>query len=255
MSSNIWTPDALSSNARHDVGTAWRVVEAQHHVSTAKLTDSAEEQRLLEELIEESKTVIPEDCRHLHYLLYTPFRYGAPYPNGSRFRPAGLSLGVFYGALLPKTAIAETAFHRLLFYAESPQTPWPREPAEFSAFSVDYATGRAIDLTTPPLAADTAAWTHLTDYGPCQQLADKSRAARIDVIKYRSVRDPDQGLNLAILSCRAFARHDPASRQTWHLQLSAAGVRAICEFPRTFLDFGPAAFARDPRLSGMAWDR
>src|SRR5690606_19971163 len=98
MSSSIWTRDALSFEAAPARGTCWRIVEAQHHVSTAKLTDSAEEQMRLEELIEGSKPPIPEGCRGLHYLLFTPFRYGAAYPRGSRFRRAGMTPGVYYAS-------------------------------------------------------------------------------------------------------------------------------------------------------------
>src|SRR5690348_2120314 len=84
MSSPTWTRDALSSSARRYAGKAWRAVEAQHRVSTAKLTDNLDEQERLETLIEAAKPAIPIECRHLHYLLATPFRYGAPYPVGSR---------------------------------------------------------------------------------------------------------------------------------------------------------------------------
>src|SRR5262245_30655111 len=125
-------------------GRCWRAVEAQHHVSTAKLTDTAAEQARLEQLIEEAKPAVPEDCRHLHFLLATPFRYGAPYPSGSRFRRAGLTLGIFYGSELSNTAITELTFHRLLFFAESPDTPWPTITGEYTAFEVEYATGRAL---------------------------------------------------------------------------------------------------------------
>jgi hypothetical protein len=52
MSSNISTPVAQSSDARALAGICWRLVEAQHHVSTLKLVDSVDEQRLLEDLIE-----------------------------------------------------------------------------------------------------------------------------------------------------------------------------------------------------------
>ena len=86
---------ALSSDARDLSGRCWRLVEAQHHVSTAKLTDTPQEQRRLEELLEESKPPVPPECRHLSYLLFTPFRYGAPYPRGSRFRRAGLPPAFF----------------------------------------------------------------------------------------------------------------------------------------------------------------
>lgn len=255
MSSSTWTRDALSSEAGSAQGKCWRVVEAQHHVSTAKLTDTAEEQTRLEELIEGSKPPIPEGCRGLHYLLFTPFRYGAAYPKGSRFRRAGMTPGVYYGSVRPETAMAELSFYRLLFFAESPATPWPANPGEYSAFSASYATARAIDLTRPPLNKDREAWADKTDYSRCQDLADRAREARIDLIKYESVRCPDRGINLAILDCAAFSSRDVGNRQTWRIQLSASGVRLICEFPKVVLNFDREAFAPDPRISGMKWDR
>ncbi len=255
MSSSIWTPGALSSNARADKGTCWRVVEAQHYISTAKLTDTAEEQERLESLIEASKPAVPEECRHLHYLLFTPFRYGAPYPHGSRFRRAGLSPGVFYSSVLSRTAVTELAFYRLLFYAESPATRWPAEAAEYTAFSAEYAVGRALDLTRLPFSSHMAIWTHPTDYDACQALADAARTAAIDLIRYRSARDPGQGTNIALLSCRAFAHDAPTGRETWHVQLSARGARLICEFPKLILDVDRTAFANDPRIAAMNWDR
>ena len=49
MSSNIWTPAALVSSAISLRGRCWRIVEAQSKVSTMKLTDTLEEQELLED--------------------------------------------------------------------------------------------------------------------------------------------------------------------------------------------------------------
>jgi hypothetical protein len=252
MSSPIWTPAALSAEAAPLSGTGWRLVEAQHHVSTLKLVDTLDEQRLLEGLIEETKPAVPPDCRHLHYLLATPFRYGAPYPRGSRFRRAGLTPGVYYASEQPSTAVAELAFYRLLFFAESPATPWPADPAEYTAFAVGYATGRAIDLTRPPLVRDAAAWMSPADYAACQELADKARQAAVDVIRYASVRDPETGANLAVLACRAFATAEPERLQTWRIHLGERGVVAVCEAPRGSLEFPWPVFAGDPRLAGFA---
>ena len=114
MPSPISTPGALRSERVALEGKVWRLVEAQHRVSTLKLVDDLAEQALLEEIIEESKPPVPPECRHLDYLLATPFRYGAAYPRGSRFRRAGRTLGVFYAAEAPRTAVAEMAFYRLL---------------------------------------------------------------------------------------------------------------------------------------------
>jgi RES domain len=255
MSSNTWTPAALLSEAGAAEGLCWRVVEAQHRVSTSKLTDTLEEQTLLESLIEAAKPKIPEECRHLHYLLFTPFRYGAPYPKGSRFRRAGLTLGVFYGSEAPRTAVVEVAFHRLLFFAESPTIPWPTAVAQFTAFRIEYATGRAIDLSRPPFNAQRRTWRHLTGYAACQALAENARSAAIDVVKYETARDPEGGKNIAILSCRAFKTAEPTSHQTWRIHLSASGIRLFREFPPLAFDLDRKAFDADPRIADMRWER
>lgn len=255
MSSPIWTRAALSSEFRRLEGACWRLVEAQHRVSTLKLTDTLAEQSLLEDLIEATKPGLQEDARDLHYLLATPFRYGAVYPSGSRFRRAGRTPGVFYAAEDPVTSVAEIAFYRLLFFAESPSTPWPENAAEFTAFSVAVSTGRLLDLTHEPFLQDGALWEDLTDYSACQALADATRAVETEVIRYRSVRDPGQGANLALLKRSAFASPTPVDRQTWRIRLSAFGVQALCEFPDRRLEFPRDAFAADPRIAGLDWDR
>ncbi|TIX24349.1 RES family NAD+ phosphorylase, partial [Mesorhizobium sp.] len=236
MSSPIWTRDALSSEAIGIDGRYWRMVEAQHHVSTLKIVDTLDEQALLEDLIEETKPQVPQECRHLHYLLATPFRYGSVYPHGSRFRRAGRTKGVYYAAETTMTAVAEMAFYRLLFFAESPKTPWPSDAAEYTAFAAVIKCAGAIDLTRPPLDRDAAAWVHPTDYAACQAIADTAREAGLEAIRYRSARDP-KGTNIALLTCRGFARAKPVEPQTWRIRLGAFGVQAICEFPEKRIEF------------------
>ena len=97
------TPAAL----RHAL---WRAVEAQHVVSTMALVDSIEEQHVLERLLDETKPSIPAAAAHLHWLLFTPFRYPPP-PGGSRFRGPN-DPGVFYGADEIRTACAELGYWR-----------------------------------------------------------------------------------------------------------------------------------------------
>lgn len=231
------------------------MVEAQHHVSTMKLVDTLAEQDLLERVVERSKPPVPAECRHLHYLLATPFRYGAPYPRGSRFRRAGLTPGVFYGSGEPMTAMAEAAFHRLLFFAESPLTPWPVNPGEFTAFAVELQTRAALDLDRAPLDASRDDWAHVSDYEPCQRLAEAARTAAVDVLLSPSVRDPQHRPNIAVLTCRAFAAPAPVERQTWRLALSSTGARAVSVFSGDRAEFDRAAFAADPRIAGLRWDR
>ncbi len=253
MSLPTWTPDALSSEAVRLEGKYWRMVEAQHRVSTLKLVDTLHDQALLEDLIEETKPQIPLDCRHLHYLLATPFRYGSIYPHGSRFRRSGKTKGVYYAAATVLTAVAEMAFYRLLFFAESPQTQWPLDAAEYTAFAAAIKCDRAVDLARPPLDRDEQAWTHPTDYTACQAIADVAREADMQAIRYRSVRDP-KGANVSLLTCKGFAKAKPLEPQTWRIRIGSFGVQAIGEFPDKRLEFSRTAFS-DPRLASMRWER
>ena len=254
MSSPTWTPAALASESVHYEGRGWRFVEAQHRVSTLKLVDTLEEQRALESLIETTKPVIPEDCRHLDYLLATPFRYAATPRTGSRFRRPGSASGVFYASEESETAVAEIVFYRLLFFAESPGTPWPKEAVEYTGFSVALAVGRAVDLMGPPFVEYRATWIHPTSYEPCQGLADAARSARRALIRYESVRDPRAGVNLAVLGCSAFSEPRPIERHTWRIRIGATGAQALCEFPRRDVEFPPGTFT-DPRLAALEWRR
>ena len=254
MSSPIWTPAALSPERRRLAGFCWRAVEGQHYVSTMKLVDTLEEQSLLETLIERSKPPVPPECRHLDYLLATPFRYGAPYPSGSRLRRAGFTAGVFYASATPATAIAEAAFHRLLFFADSPATPWPGAAGEYTVFSVRFRTSAGLDLSRAPFAADASRWKHPTDYEWCQEFAELARQAGVEVLRYLSAR-VSTGINVGLLTCRAFAAPRPVDRQTWRIQLGSSGVRAVCAFPEARLEFDREAFATDPRIAALSWDR
>jgi hypothetical protein len=79
--------------------------------------------------------------------------------------------------------------------------------------------------------------------------------AKIGVIRYASTRDPDWGINLALLTCRAFASPKPTNQQTWHIRLSEAGAQAICEAPNPGITFDRKSFAGDPRIAKLRWVR
>jgi RES domain len=220
-----------------------------------KLVDSLGEQDVLENLIEQTKPAYPTDCAGLHYLFKTPFRYGAGYPRGSRFRRAGMTPGVYYASEQARTAVAEMAFYRLLFFVESPQTPWPANPSEYTAFSAAIRSPRMLDLILPPFDRDTESWTRPTDYGPCQAFADVAREVEAEIIRYASVRDAAGGASAAVLTCAAFAETEPLEAQTWRIGVGENGAYAIREFPPDRVAFGREAFAADPRIAAVAWER
>lgn len=246
-------PSELASEARRVEGAYWRVVEAQHRNSTLALVEEASlaDQAVLEAEIETVKPLVPAAAGGLHYLLFTPFRYRPGYP-GSRFRrhDQGREVddGVFYAAEAIATAMAETAFYRLLFFSFTAMRGRPSNTPH-TAFQTEVGA-LTIDLTLPPLDRDRAAWTHPTAYGPCHDLADDARRAGVEAILYESVRDPAHLRNIAVLRPEALARgRQIVAQQTWWIHMTADVVTCVCEFPPQGMSYRRTDFD-DPRLYG-----
>lgn len=197
------------------------MVEAQHVAATMKLVDNAQEQDVLESLLEASKPAQPAGVAKLDALLATPFRYD-PRRGGSRFR-AVTEPGVFYGAESVRTAAAELGYWRWRFLQDSPVLAFI-EPVAHTAFCADIATP-AIDLREPPFDGDARAWQHPDDCSATQALARIARQAGVAGLLYRSVRDPQPGWCLALLTPTGFAKPKPhPARQTWFLAVSPREV-------------------------------
>jgi hypothetical protein len=228
---------------------AWRAVEAQHRVSTMKLVDSLDEQAALERILDATKPAVPAESLQLHYLLFSPFRYARSNRFPSRFRRAGSAEGVFYASASPETAVAEIVFYRYLFYAESPGTKLPGNPAEYTAFAVQLRADPALDLTRPPMSAYRDAWLDPGDYSQCQSLADAARAEHMQAICYASVRDLLHRLNFAVLTPLAFAGPAPVAFQSWRILLGADSALAKCEAPDIGMTLRRRDFDVEPRLS------
>jgi len=214
-----WTPAELSSESSDISCKVWRIVEAQHIVSTLKIVDTRAEQELLEEIIEECKPPIPSEAVGLHYLLFSPFRYDTRPPSGSRFRAIS-DPAVFYGAETVRTGAAEVAHWRWRFLQDTSGLT-RLQPCMFTAFSVPIRTS-CIDLRKPPFDSYSTVWLHPTDYSGTQALGRVSRIAGLGALMYQSVRDPDPHFCIAILTPRAFALKKPDSAtQTWMLTVSS----------------------------------
>jgi hypothetical protein len=199
----------------------WRAVEAQHVVSTMALVDSIEEQHVLERLLDDTKPVIPAAAAHLHWLLFTPFRYPPP-PGGSRFRGPN-DPGVFYGADAIRTACAELGYWRWRHLLDSPALNAMPTKSQ-TVFQVKIKID-AVDLRGKPFARDRRHWTDASDYSRCQDFGRTARAAGVGAIRYDSVRDPKHDACCAVLSPAAFASANPLEQQTW--MLSVARDRVI----------------------------
>ena len=214
MPSNTWTAPAVASEAVRSQRRLWRAVEAQHIVSTLRLVANAEEQFVLERILEISKPPLPTGAADLHYLLATPFRYASPI--GSRFRAAAQP-GIWYGAESVRTACAELGYWRWRFLLDSPalESLGPSPQTVFRARIV----AQLVDLTAAPFKRARAQWIHPQDYGPTQDFARVARQADVDAIRYESVRDPEHACAVAVLRLSCFHPRKPSEQHNWFLSV------------------------------------
>jgi hypothetical protein len=239
MPSSIWTRCAGESELRSLRLSPWRIVEAQHHLSTRKLVDTAAEQALLEQLIDSVKPPDPTRGR-LHYLLSTPFRY-PPLRHGSRFGTR-FEPGIWYGATTARTAFAEVAYYRFVFLEGTTADLGPLS-APLTAFTVRVRSSRAIDLVAPPFDAHREAIASPTTYGQSQALGAEMRAARVELFRYPSARDPD-GVNVGAFSPAVFGGAKPRGFETWHSLTTATRFEATKQdfFGRETIEFDRTTF-------------
>ena len=207
----------------------FRMVEAQHRISTSRLADNLLDEERLERLVEEVKPPMPHSARGLHHLLATPFRYG--HRSASRFRRAGERPGIFYASESGATCLAEMAYWRLRFFAAATGSILPATTTEHLMFSAKVAAARSLDLTLPPFAADRARWIDPRDYSACQSFADQARKIDTQAIRYESARDPGDGRNFALLDPACFESRVPRAEGTWHFRFRTGRLTAIAASP------------------------
>jgi hypothetical protein len=212
MSSSIWTQCAGASEIRRLDVAPWRVVEAQHQLSTRKLVDSAEEQMLLEDMLERVKPPSRAPAR-LHYLLSTPFRY-PPLRHGSRFGTR-FDPGIWYGSESRRTAFAEVAYYRLVFL-EGTSAKLDLITTQHTVFCARVRTTHGVDLSASAFAKSRTTIASPSRYTATQALGNDMRAAGVEAALYPSARDKEGGLNVAVFSPRAFTGSKPKDLQTWH---------------------------------------
>ena len=237
MSSSIWTQCAGASRLRSLDVDAWRVVEAQHQVSTRKLVDTAAEQSLLEELIDGVKPPDPTGGA-LHYLLATPFRY-PPLRHGSRFggrhQPS-----IWYGSQTLDTALAEVAYYRFVFL-EGTDAQLDLLTTTLTAFRARARSARAVALVAPPFAAHRESIASPSRYDATQVIGDEMRAAGVELFRYPSARAAS-GVNVGVFSPATFGRAKPHGFETWHCVATHARVELS---KRDYFARGSITFTRE----------
>lgn len=246
MSSNIWTRCAGASKLRPFHLRPWRVVEAQHLVSTRKLVDSLEEQAVLERLIDTAK---PPDqtAGRLHFLLATPFRY-PPLRHGSRFGTRH-ERGIWYGSEDRRTLFAELAYYRFVFL-EGTRADLGSIATWHTAFSVEARTANGIDLTAAPFDRYRNAIASPVTYDATQRLGQAMRAASVEAFRFPSARDRQGGVNVGLFQSGVFGTARPRNFETWHCTLTRHRVECVKRdfFETFFFTFPREDFLVDGRL-------
>ena len=188
MNDGAWNPQWVHEHVSELAMKAYRMVETQHVAATMALVDTAAEQDLLEQLLDESKPPLPTEAQGQHYLLAAPFRYWPKTP--SRFRAAGTP-GIWYGADNTYSACAEIAYWRQRFLLDSAGLVQQSLSTDHSLYEAQ-VHGRAIDLLNQPWSQAQAKWQHPSDYTHTHQLGQliRSQAPQVQWVHYASVRAP-----------------------------------------------------------------
>lgn len=219
-----WSEDWFKGTIASRHMLAWRGVEAQHVVSTMRLVDTAQEQDVLESLLEASKPALPSTAKPKHYLLVTPFRYSPM--HASRFRPPKAK-GQWYGAENIYGACAEVAYWRHRFILDSAGLLDEVLLTDHSFFQAKIR-GRSIDLMVEPWVQARAAWTHGSDYSANHAVAAAAQERGVQWLRYESVRAPGE---------RCAVVFDPDGLSEPAGSLERTMQRWICKASRTSVMF------------------
>ena len=236
---SIWTRCGATRNCHRLSLAVHRLVEDQARSSTLKLVDSLEEQRILEEVIDEAKPLVPAAVSSLglHYLLSTPFRH-PPLRNGSRFGRRHEN-GIFYGSAATETMLAEVAYYRLVLL-EGSAAPLAPLQTRHSEFEVTAQSSKSIDLTQEPFRKYENQISSKSEYGFSQRLGTEMRAAGVEMFLFTSARAIPRRSNVALFA-PVFRTRKPSSLKGWECVAESKQVRfhrtntleaVSCSFPR-----------------------
>ncbi|MES9902017.1 MAG: RES family NAD+ phosphorylase [Sedimenticola sp.] len=216
-------------------GEGFRLVECQETVATTEIVSTLERQAVLEEMLDvESKPAHQSGTEHLHYLLATPFRY-PPLTHGSRFG-GRFEPSLFYGGTSEYVTLCESAFYRFFFYYDMEETPL-HDPlqSQHTLFKFQYQTDLGVRLQDPPFDAYNDTLRDPVHYTATQTLGSAMREKDVKGFEYRSTRDQDGGINIALydanpLTCSKPINEKPCLGQVGETEVIFSIERKITQF-------------------------
>jgi len=243
MSSDIWSTCGSTNVFKPINGILFRLALAEDcyaGLAIDYLVSDLAESAVLEDLLETSKPPFPTGADDLNPLLKTPFRY-PPLTHGSRFGQR-YEPSLFYGSLSVETVLFESAYYRLVFWQGMTVPPSSPITAQHTLFSAHYSCAHGVKLHQPPFNAWQADFTDRCCYTVTQALGSDMRIAGVDAFEFKSARDPNNGLNVALFNPSAFINSHPSLYQGWSSETTAAGVVFFCWDDRSIHRFDVATF-------------
>lgn len=202
----------------------WRVVEAQHVLSSRDLVNTPEEHDVLETLLEHSKPWInPEK----DYLIFTPFRY-PPLQYGSRFGRS-VEPSLWYGSMMLETAFAEVAYYRGMFFQDT-EADLGYIDLMLTAFRAVIKTKQGIDLTEPPFETHRETLSSKLSYESTQNFGSSMRSAGVEAFVFYSARTLEASKNVGVFMPSVFVKTKNQytfDHQTWQCMANKAGVEFV----------------------------
>ncbi len=193
----------------------YRVVESQEQVATTLITESSEEQQLLEQLLEDNKPKQDKALSRRHYLIKTPFRY-PPLRYGSRFGTVW-EPSLFYGSKTVDCALAEVAYYRFRFLydmEDSRALTQHNIQSYHASFYVNTQSEKAIQLHQPPFKHYQSELCSVTSYSMTQPLGQAMRSHGVELFCYQSARCND-GINGAAFHHSVIKSAKPMKLENW----------------------------------------
>jgi len=123
--------------------------------------------------------------------------------------------GIWYGSEEVQTALAETAYYRLLFI-EGSEADLGTVETRHTVFRGSVKTGRGVDLTTGAYAEHREAIASPTSYATSQALGGAMREAEVELARFPSARGAPEGINVAVFSPNAFTLKNPTHLNDWY---------------------------------------
>lgn len=209
---NIWAVCEGDQCKKNMSLEPWRVVEAQHILSSRDLVDSWDEHDVLEALIESTKPLVQQEK---NYLIFTPFRY-PPLKYGSRFGRV-FEPSIWYGSLALETAFTEVAYYRLKFLNDTSGDLGYLD-ISMTAFTAFLKTSNGIDLSGHPFDKFLEKISNKNTYEDSQLLGTIMRSQSIDAFIYTSARANNNAKNVGVFTPNVFRMKQNqyiANQQTW----------------------------------------